>query len=383
MSIYQSNSADCAGVRVVDLRSDTVTVPTAEMRKAMAEAAVGDDVYGEDPTVKALEETAASLLGKEAGLFVPSGTMGNLLAFMVHCNQRGSEAIVGTQAHSFLYEQGGAAHLAGVSLNLIQNKPDGTFDLDEFEQKVRGFDIHEPKTQLVMVENTHNMCGGKVLPLEWLEQLSKRARAHGLKIHMDGARVFNAAAYMNVPVSRIARDVDTVCFCLSKGLSCPVGSLLVGSKEFIKEAHRGRKALGGGMRQVGILAAAGLVALEQVVPLLGDDHKRAKRLAQAIYALNSKNFTVDMKVVQTNIFMIELLNSKIKSSDLTERLGRVEAAEIAAGVVDENRKGIIVKCGARDWSFVRAVTHIQIDDQQIDLAIKKFAYVIKEFDEKY
>uniref|UniRef100_A0A182TBA9 Aromatic amino acid beta-eliminating lyase/threonine aldolase domain-containing protein n=1 Tax=Anopheles maculatus TaxID=74869 RepID=A0A182TBA9_9DIPT len=176
---------------------------------------------------------------------------------MVHCSRRGTEAIVGDIAHGFLYEQGGAAQIAGVLLNTIKNNPDGTFCLNELVHKFRGFDIHEPNTVLVMVENTHNMCGGKVLPLDWLERLATICREKGAKVHMDGARVFNAAAHLNLPVSRIVRDVDSVCFCLSKGLACPVGSILLGTKEFIKEAHRLRKALGGGMRQVGFLAAAG------------------------------------------------------------------------------------------------------------------------------
>lgn len=302
---------------------------------------------------------------------------------MVHCNQRGAEAIVGDVAHGFLYEQGGASHLAGISINTIKNNPDGTFDLDEFVNKVRGFDIHEPRTALVMVEDTHNMCGGRVIPLDWLEELSKRAREHGLKIHMDGARIFNAATAMNLPAARLARDVDTVNFCLSKGLACPVGSLLVGPKDFIKEAHRYRKALGGGMRQVGILAAAGLVSFKQVIPMLKDDHRRAKKLAQAIHDANSKNFTVEIHNVETNIFMIWIKNSeKIKTTDLVQRLLKVSQDELDAGVKDSNGKGVVVKVSARDWNYVRVVTHIQIDDELIDLAIKKILYVMNEFDKE-
>ncbi|XP_062536510.1 uncharacterized protein LOC134205345 [Armigeres subalbatus] len=366
-------------VRVVDLRSDTVSVPTANMRKAMFEAAIGDDVYGEDPTVNELERRAAELLGKEAALFVPSGTMGNLLAVMVHCNRRGSEAIVGDMAHVFLYEQGGSAQLAGVLLNNIKNKTDGTFCLAELRNKFRGYDVHEPNTELVLIENTHNICGGKVLPLQWIEDLSKICKEKCVKLHMDGARVFNAAEYLKVPVSRVVRDVDSVCFCLSKGLACPVGSMLVGSKEFIKQAHRLRKALGGGMRQVGFLAGAALAALDEIVPKLGIDHDRARRIAKAIHSMNSPLFTVDLENVQTNILMVQILNANIKSSDFTERLLEVKPNEIDSGLTDSSGKGISVKLSARDWAFARIVVYTNLTDEEVDLAIRKIKYVIEEY----
>lgn len=221
--------------RIVDMRSDTVSLPNSEMRKAMAEAVVGDDVYGEDPTVRELELRSAALFGKDDAVFTPSGTMANLLSVMVHCDARGSEAIAGDRSHVYLYEQGGAAHLAGVQVSTVPNLTDGTFDLAEVRRKIRGFDQHEPITKLVVVEQTHNMCGGKVVPLEWLDSLGELAREKNLKVHMDGARVFNAAEYLKVPLSRICRDVDSVCYCLSKGLSAPIGSVLVGSKDFIKQ----------------------------------------------------------------------------------------------------------------------------------------------------
>ncbi|XP_019564028.2 uncharacterized protein LOC109432163 [Aedes albopictus] len=366
-------------VRVVDFRSDTVSVPTASMRKAMYEAEVGDDVYGEDPTVNELERRAAALFGKKAALFVPSGTMGNLLAVMVHCNRRGAEAIVGDMAHVFLYEQGGSAQLAGVLLNNIKNKSDGTFCLDELQNKFRGFDVHEPNTELVLIENTHNMCGGKVLPLQWMEDLSKICKEKSIKLHMDGARVFNAAEHLKVPVSRVVRDVDSVCFCLSKSLACPVGSMLVGSKEFIKQAHRLRKALGGGMRQVGFLAAAALVALDEVVPKLALDHDRTARIANAIHAMNSPLFTVDLKNLHSNILMVQILTPKIKSSDFAQRLKEVQAEEIKGGLIDGSGKGISVKLSARDWAFARIVIYTNLTDEDVDLAIRKIKYVIEEY----
>ncbi|XP_065076969.1 uncharacterized protein LOC135700406 [Ochlerotatus camptorhynchus] len=379
--MYSTNGTTEASspVRVVDLRSDTISVPTANMRKAIFEAAVGDDVYGEDPTVNELERRSAELFGKEAALFVPSGTMGNLLAVMVHCNRRGSEAIVGDMAHVFLYEQGGSAQLAGVSLNNIKNQPDGTFCLDELRRKFRGFDVHEPKTELVLVENTHNICGGKVIPLQWMEDLAKICKEQSVKIHMDGARVFNAANYLNIPVSRVVRDVDSVCFCLSKGLACPVGSVLVGSKDFIKQAHRLRKALGGGMRQVGFLAAAGLVALDEIVPKLNLDHDRTRRIAEAIHAMNSPLFAVDLKNLHTNILMVQILTGKIKSCDFTKRLGEVTPKEIADGVTDAAGMGISVKLSARDWAFSRIVVYTNLTDEDVDLAIRKIKYVIEEY----
>lgn len=199
---------------------------------------------------------------------------------MVHCNTRGSEAICGDMSHTFLYEQGGAAYLAGVQQNPIRNNPDGTFDLNEVKRKIRGFDFHEPRTKLILVENTHNMCGGKVLPLSFLQEVQQIAKDNDLKVHMDGARVFNAAAHLKIPVAEIVQYVDSANVCLSKGLSCPIGSMVVGTKEFILEARRLRKAFGGGMRQIGILGAAGLVALNQIVPILDKDHQKTYRVAK-------------------------------------------------------------------------------------------------------
>ncbi|EDW83940.1 uncharacterized protein Dwil_GK13412 [Drosophila willistoni] len=375
---------------VVDLRSDTVSQPTPEMRARMASAVIGDDVYGEDPTVNELESRTAAIFGKEAGLFVASGTMGNLLAIMVHCQQRGTEAIVGDLSHIFLYEQGGAAQLAGVQLAAIKNERDGTFSLSELRRKIRHNDIHEPITSMVVVENTHNICGGKVIPLAYLDELASIVRQPGLgcprvriALHMDGARVFNAAAALGVSVERICRDFDSVSICLSKSLSAPVGSVLVGSAAFISEARRLRKAVGGGMRQVGILAAAGLVALEQVVPLLGKDHERTKRIAEAIDSLNSPNIGVTLPSVQSNILLVEIKQPKILPTALAERLATVEPEELTAGVTDKDGLGIVVKACARDWPFARLVLYHQVNDEQVELVIKKLTYIIKQYDARF
>lgn len=209
---------------------------------------------------------------------------------MVHCNARGSEAICGDMSHTFLYEQGGAAYLGGVQQNPIRNNPDGTFDLNEVKRKIRGFDFHEPRTKLIIVENTHNMCGGKVLPLSFLADVQKIARDNNLAVHMDGARVFNAAAHLKVPVAEIMQYVDSASVCLSKGLSCPIGSMVVGTQTFVDEARRLRKALGGGMRQVGILGAAGLVALKSIVPVLDKDHQNTYRVAKGNQLINNLFF---------------------------------------------------------------------------------------------
>jgi len=372
---------------IVDLRSDTVSLPTPEMRQAMFEAEVGDDVYGEDPTVLKLEKHSAQLFGKDDGLFVPSGTMGNLLAMMVHCHRRGTEVIMGDLSHTFLYEQGGSAHIAGVQIATIKNAVNGTFSLEEVRSRIRSDDYHEPITSLVVVENTHNMCGGKVLPLKWLDELAALVREDGVSpsriaLHMDGARVFNAAEVLKVPVKRIARDFDSVCFCLSKGLSAPVGSVLVGSKDFIKEARRLRKALGGGMRQAGVLAAAGLVALETIVPRLNADHQRTKRIAEALYNLKSPSINIDLPTVESNILLIHMLNPKLTASQFSERLKTVTEKELKAGITadKDGKQGIVVKSSARDWAYARIVLYHQITDYDVELAIKKLVYVIKEFD---
>lgn len=263
----------------IDLRSDTVTKPTEEMRHAMAQAEVGDDVYGEDPTVNRLQAMAAERFGKEAALFIPSGTMGNLAAILSHCG-RGDEVILGNRSHTYLYEAGGVSALGGVHTYIVPNLSDGTISLEELRAAIRQDDAHFPPTRLICLENTHNRCGGSVLDKAYIDSVAELAQQHGLQLHMDGARIFNAAVALDTPVSSLLQNVDSLTFCLSKGLCAPVGSILVGDKAFITKAHRARKQLGGAMRQVGILAAAGIVALEKMVDRLAEDHRRAQDLAQ-------------------------------------------------------------------------------------------------------
>src|SRR5512133_239976 len=247
----------------IDLRSDTVSQPTPEMREAMANAELGDDVYGEDPTVNRLEELAAHKMGKESGLLVTSGTMGNLIAVLAHC-QRGDEAIMGTMAHTFVFEQGGVSALGGVFPHTVPNQPDGTLKLDDIEAAIRGEDVHFPISKLILLENTQNRCGGVVLTPEYTRQVAGLAKKHNLMLHLDGARVFNAAAALNVDVKELTGPADSVTFCLSKALCAPVGSILCGTKDFIYRSRRLRKQLGGGMRQAGVLAAAGIIAVEKM-----------------------------------------------------------------------------------------------------------------------
>jgi threonine aldolase len=283
----------------IDLRSDTVTLPTPAMRQAMFEAELGDDVLGEDPTVNRLEAMAAERLGKEASLFVASGTMANLVCLLAHC-QRGQEAIMGHMAHTFLFEAGGAAAVGGIHPRTVPNQPDGTLDLGDVEAAIRPTDNpHHPRSRLVCLENTHNRCGGAVLTPAYMSQVRALADRHRLAIHLDGARVFNAAIALGVPVSELARDADSVSFCLSKGLSAPVGSMVCGSSALVNEARRQRKLLGGGMRQAGVLAAAGIVALETMVDRLAEDHSNARKLAEGLAGL--PGIVLDPKRVETNL----------------------------------------------------------------------------------
>ncbi len=285
-------------MKIIDLRSDTVTRPTSAMRQAMVEADVGDDVYGEDPTVNRLQELAAEKCGMEAGLFVPSGTQGNLLAILSHC-QRGEEYIAGQQAHCYRYEAGGAAVFGGVQPQPINFDADGTLDLSQVAAFIKPADDHFAITRLLCLENTQ---AGRVLSLDYQSDAADFAREYGLKLHLDGARVFNAAISQQVPLSAITRNYDSVSFCLSKGLGAPVGSILVGSREFIKRAHRWRKMAGGGLRQVGILAAAGIYAMDHQVERLAEDHLHARRLAEGLVGI--KGLDIDMDTVETNMVFI-------------------------------------------------------------------------------
>jgi threonine aldolase len=271
-------------VNTIDLRSDTVTLPSPEMKQAMMDAPLGDDVLGDDPSVIRLQEMAAEMLGKEAALFTPSGTQSNLIALLTHC-PRGREVIVGERAHVLVYEVGGAWAVGGLGLRPVKQDERGRLDLGAVRRAVRPDDDHFPRTGLICVENTHNLAGGTVLNEEDLSAVRELADEHGLPVHMDGARVFNAATALGVPVTRLVRHADSVSFSLSKGLGCPVGSLLCGTREYIAEAHRYRKMLGGGMRQAGILAGAGVHALENMVDRLAEDHDNARAAGDGLAAL--------------------------------------------------------------------------------------------------
>ncbi|MCH7616912.1 MAG: low-specificity L-threonine aldolase [Chloroflexi bacterium] len=265
----------------IDLRSDTLTLPSPEMRAAMAAAELGDDVFAEDPTINRFQEMAAERLGKEAALFTSSGTQSNLIALLTHCG-RGAEVIVGDEAHILFFEQGGAWALGGIGLRPVRNDAKGRLDLAEARAKIRPDDDHFPRTGLITVENTHNRCGGAVLDEEDLASVRRLADDHGLPVHMDGARIFNAAVALGVAPASLAAHADSVCFSLSKGLGCPVGSVICGERDFIREARRNRKLLGGGMRQAGVLAAAGIYALDNMVDRLAEDHENARLAADGL-----------------------------------------------------------------------------------------------------
>ena len=286
-------------MKVIDLRSDTVTLPTPAMRAAMAAAQVGDDVYGEDPTVNRLQAMASEMLQKEAALFVSSGTQGNLLGLLSHC-ERGDEYIVGQQAHTYRYEAGGGAVLGSIQPQPLDFLPDGTLDLDRIQTLIKPDDFHFAKTRLLCLENTQ---AGKVLPMDYLARAFALAGSHGLGLHLDGARIFKAAVKLKVPVHEIARHADTVSVCLSKGLGAPVGSLLCGPAHLIQKALRWRKMLGGGMRQAGILAAAGIVALTSHVERLAEDHDHAAFLARELSEI--AGIRIDLDAVQTNMVFME------------------------------------------------------------------------------
>jgi threonine aldolase len=335
--------------RIIDLRSDTVTLPTPAMRQAMAEAELGDDVYGEDPTVNRLEALAAARLGKEAALFVPSGTMANLICLLTHCG-RGDEAIMGDVAHTFLFEAGGSAAVGGIHPHTVPNRPDGTLDLDDVEAAIRSENEHFPHTRLICLENTHNRCGGAVLPPAYMARVRALADRHGLAIHLDGARLFNAAVALGLAPTMVARDADSVSFCLSKGLSAPVGSLVCARADFVARARRQRKMLGGGMRQAGVLAAAGIVALETMVDRLAEDHAHARRLAEGLAAL--PGIVLDPDSVQTNIVILTLAPQA------------PAPAEFAAGL---RARG--VKLSPIGGRKLRAVTHYGIEAGDIDRAL--------------
>lgn len=302
---------------VIDYRSDTFTQPTPAMRKALSEAEVGDDVFGEDPTINRLQDMAAELTGKEAALFVPSGTMGNLVSLLTHC-QRGDEVILGDQSHIFLNEVGGMAALGGIQPNPLPNRDDGTLDPRQVEAGIRVGDVHHPQTRLICLENTHNYCYGSPLTPEFTSEIRSLADRHELKIHLDGARLFNAAVALGQDVCELTQHVDSVMFCLSKGLSAPVGSLVCGKRDWIGRARKWRKMLGGGMRQAGVLAAAGIEALTHQIEPLKNDHENARMLGQGLASM--PGVAIDLNKVQTNILFFGLDHPALNGASFVERL---------------------------------------------------------------
>ena len=331
--------------KIIDLRSDTVTKPTPAMRAAMAKAEVGDDVYGEDPTINRLQSLAADLTGMEAALFSSSGTQSNLLALLSHC-ERGDEYIVGQQAHTYKYEGGGAAIFGSIQPQPLDLRGDGTLDLLEVARAIKPDDFHFARTRLLCLENTQ---AGKVLPMDYLEQAGLFAKEHGIAIHLDGARAFNAAIKLNVPASAIAGHFDSISICLSKGLGAPVGSILCGTRELVEKARRWRKVLGGGMRQAGVLAAAGIIALTDHVERLAEDHENAQRLAEGLVQI--QELSLDMSTVQTNMVFVAL--EKARFLDLQK---------------DLREKGILI--AGRDQ--IRLVTHLDVSAEDIQQVIAAF-----------
>ncbi|MCE5192789.1 MAG: low-specificity L-threonine aldolase [Candidatus Cryosericum sp.] len=336
---------------MIDLRSDTVTKPTQAMRDAMAVAEVGDDVYGEDPTVIRLQELAAKMLGKEAGLFVVSGTMGNQVAIMTH-TQRGDELITEAESHIFYYEVGDIAALSGVQARQVPGKR-GIMDPDDVNHAIRdSSNIHFPRTSLIALENTHNRGGGKVWPIEYVREIAGIAHERGIAVHMDGARIFNASVASGIAPDVWASYADSVMFCLSKGLCAPVGSMLVGSRDFIDRARKNRKRLGGGLRQAGILAAAGIVALETMVDRLAEDHANAKLLADELARLG---YGSDPAEAETNMAMVDV---------------SVSGKDALSFVQLVKEKGVL--CNAVTPTTVRLVTHHDVTTQQCREAVQAF-----------
>lgn len=343
-------------MRTVDLRSDTITRPGEGMRKAMSEAEVGDDVFGEDPTINALQEKVAAMCGKEDALFVASGTMGNQIALKVH-TQPGDEVILDANCHILNYEAGAPGLLAGVQLRSLEGKR-GILRADQIAAVLRGENIHFAPQRLVCLENTHNRGGGSIYPLEEMEQIYRLASSHDLRVHLDGARLWNASVATGIPVETYCRYVDSASLCFSKGLGAPVGSILVGTREFIREARRIRKALGGGMRQAGILAAAALYALENHLPLLAEDHRRAKELAE--FLAEQPLVTINPAEVETNIIIFDWNHPRVPPTELQKML---------------EKEG--VRCLAIGPTRLRMVLHLEIGDEDVKYVKKVFANVIR------
>ena len=339
----------------LDLRSDTVTRPPPSMRRAMFEAELGDDVYRDDPTVIALEEKAAAMLGKQAGLLVTSGTQGNLVSLLSQAG-RGDQVLIGDKSHIYKYEAGAASVLGGLFLHPLTNRDDGTLDPDDILGGVSPRDDHFAPTRLLAIENTHNVAGGKPLDTAQTQRMADVAHGKGLKVHLDGARLFNAAVVLNQAAADLAAPADSLSFCLSKGLSCPVGSVVVGESDFIEEARRWRKMLGGGMRQAGVIAAAGIYALDHMIERLAEDHENARRLAYRLAEV--QGIILDPETVHTNIIFFSIEANKSR--------------ELAKGL---RTRGILIDS---EKKLVRMVTHYGISREDIDYLLKSVSEVMQE-----
>ena len=338
--------------KYIDLRSDTVTQPSQLMLDTIMKAPLGDDVFVEDPTVNMLEDSAAKLLGKEKALLIPSGTMGNLIAVLVHC-PRGTEVILGDCSHTFIYEAGGISAFGGIHSHQLKNERDGTMKVDAIKNAIRQDNVHFPKTALICLENTQNMCFGSPIDSAYMESVHDISKKHNLKVHTDGARIFNAAVALDVDIKELTQYTDSITFCLSKGLSAPIGSILCGSKEFINEARRIRKALGGGMRQAGIIAASGNVALEMSIQQLKIDHHNAQYLAEEINKISY--FDIEIDRIKTNILYFSINHDTISGTDFVNMM---------------HDKGI--KFFEVSKNKFRLVTHSGISHNDVQYVIKKF-----------
>jgi len=344
---------------MIDLRSDTVTLPSNDMKKFIIDSPLGDDVYGEDPSVNLLQNKIARIFNKEAALFVPSGTMANLIAVLTHCN-RGDEVILGDKSHIFYYEAGGISAFGGIHSHQLKNNDDGTININDIKTSIRALgNDHFPKTKLICLENTHNACYGSPLNTEYFHDVKKVANKHDLSIHLDGARIFNAAIALNKTVDELTKDCDTISCCLSKGLSAPVGSVILGNKAFILKAKHMRKALGGGMRQAGLIAAGGIFSLENMIDRIADDHVNAKELAYELHKI--KTISINPEQVYTNIVFIYNKNTKISNKQLLNEL-------------EKNN----IKIDYKGNSKFRLVTHSGFKKRDINSVVKVFKEILKD-----
>ena len=344
---------------MIDLRSDTVTLPTNEMKQFIMDSPLGDDVYGEDPSVNLLQKKIAKIFNKESALFVPSGTMANLISVLTHCN-RGDEVILGNKSHIFFYEAGGISAFGGVHSHQINNNDDGTININDIENAIRKKgDDHFPKTKLICLENTHNACYGSPINTDFFSEVKNIAKKHNIPIHLDGARIFNAAIALNKSVDELTKDCDSVSCCLSKGLSAPIGAVILGSKNFISKAKSLRKALGGGMRQAGLIASAGIFSLDHMINRIIDDHSNAKILASKLNLI--KNLEINLNQVQTNIIFIYNRDKTLSNQDLLLSL-------------EKNN----IKIDYKGNSKFRLVTHSGFRKEDINAVIKIFRKIFKD-----